>query len=155
MGPMIRAASLRGFATLVRELGGDPAEHLTRFGLPRDALDGDDGLIPITAHDLMLDTAAHELSCPDFGLRLASFQDLTILGPLALAIQASSTVAEALQCASRFMFVHSPALSVAVEPDPRRGRGVVALTYRKDLLESPYSPHSNWSNAPVGSPAFR
>lgn len=142
MGPMIRAASLRGFATLVRELGGDPAEHLTRFGLPRDALDGDDGLIPITAHDLMLDTAAHELSCPDFGLRLASFQDLTILGPLALAIQASSTVAEALQCASRFMFVHSPALSVAVEPDPRRGRGVVALTYRKDLLESPYSPQA-------------
>ena len=40
------------------------------------------------------------------------------------------------------MFVPGPALSVAVEPAPRRGRGVVALTYRKDLLESPYSPQA-------------
>ena len=69
-------------------------------------------------------------------------QDLTILGPLALAIEASSTVAEAVECASRYLFVHSPALSVGVDVDPRGVRGVVALTYRKDLHESPYSPQA-------------
>ncbi len=90
----------------------------------------------------MLDAAARDLRCPDFGVRLAHGQDLSVLGQLALAIQASSTVAEALQCASRFMFVHSPALSVGVEPDPRGRREVVALTYRKDLRESPYSPQA-------------
>lgn len=142
MGPLIRAASLRGFAPLIRDLGGDPQVFLERFGIPADALDVDDGLIPITAHDRMLDAVAHDLRCPDLGLRLAVSQDLTILGPLALAIEASSTVAEALECATRFMFVHSPALSVAVEPDPRGARGVVALTYRKDLNESPYSPQA-------------
>lgn len=136
---MIRAASLRGFALLVEELGGDPDRLLERFGMSRDMLASDDELVPITAHDLMLDTAAAELDCSDLGLRLAAVQDLSILGPLALAIQASSTVAEALQCASRFMFVHSPALSVGVERDPHGRRGVVALTYRKDLLESSYS----------------
>lgn len=139
---MIRAASLRGFAPLVRELGGDPEEFLVRFGIPPQALEADDGLIPITEHDLMLDAVATELGCPDLGLRLAVSQDLTILGPLALAIEASSTVAEALEHASRFMFVHSPALSIGVEPDPRGARGVVALTYRKDLHESPYSPQA-------------
>lgn len=142
MGPMIRTASLRGFAPLVRELGGDPAAFLARFHLPADALDSDDGLIGITEHDLMLDAAADDLDCRDLGLRLAKSQDLTILGPLALAIESSPTVADALQCASRFMFVHSPALTVALEPDPRGARGVVALTYRKDLLESPYSPQA-------------
>lgn len=139
MGPMLRAASLRGFAPLVVELGGDPDRLLERFGMSADLIADDDALVPITAHDLMLDTAAAELDCPDLGLRLAERQDLGILGPLALAIQASSTVAEALQCASRFMFVHSPALSIGIEPDPRGRRGVVALTYRKDLLESSYS----------------
>lgn len=142
MGPMIRTASLRGFAPLIRELGGDPAAFLTRFHLPADALDSDDGLIGITEHDRMLDAAADDLDCRDLGLRLATSQDLTILGPLALAIESSPTVADALQCASRFMFVHSPALTVALEPDPRGARGVVALTYRKDLLESPYSPQA-------------
>jgi AraC-like DNA-binding protein len=136
---MIRAASLRGFAPLVEELGGDPDRLLERFGMTRDVVDSDEGLVPITAHDLMLDTAAAELDCPDLGLRLAVVQDLSILGPLALAIEASSSVAQALQCASRFMFVHSPALSVGVERDPHGRRGIVALTYRKDLRESSYS----------------
>ncbi|MFC9479945.1 AraC family transcriptional regulator ligand-binding domain-containing protein [Streptomyces griseus] len=139
---MIRGTSLRGFARLVEELGGDPAEFLGRFAIPPEALASEDGLIPITSHDLMLDTVARELRCPDFGLRLACAQDLSILGRLALAVQASSTVSEALACASRFMFVHSPVLSVGVEPDPRGRREVVALTYRKDLRESPYSPQA-------------
>ncbi|WP_338492948.1 AraC family transcriptional regulator [Streptomyces sp. SJL17-4] len=139
MGPMIRAASLRGFAPLVQELGGDVDALLARFGIPRQVLESEDGLVSITAHDRMLDAAAERLACRDFGLRLAERQDLTVLGPLTVAIESSSTVAEALDCASRFMFVHSPALSVAVGPDPRGRRGVVALTYRKDLRESLYS----------------
>lgn len=137
---MIRGASLRGFARLVEELGGAPDAFVRRFAIPPEALTSEEGLVPITAHDLMLDAAARDLRCPDFGLRLAREQDIGILGRLALAIQASSTVGEALECASRFMFVHSPALSVGVEADPRGRREVVALTYRKDLRESPYSP---------------
>ncbi|MFD6897637.1 AraC family transcriptional regulator [Rhodococcus sp. NPDC060086] len=139
MVPMIRAASLRGFAPLVEELGGDPDGLLERFALSRKSIDHDDDLIPIEAHDRMLDTAAAELDCPDLGLRLAGVQDLSILGPLALAIQQSSTVADALRCATQFLFVHSPALRVDVEPDPYDRRGVIALTYCKDLRESSYS----------------
>lgn len=142
MGPVVRAASLRGFAPVVRSLGGDPDELLARFGIPVEALATADGLISITAHDLMLDAAAAELACPDLGLRLAESQDLSILGPLAMAIESSTTAAEALDCVSRFMFVHSPALSVGIEADPSGRRGVVALRYRKDLLESPYSPQA-------------
>lgn len=104
MSPMIRAASLRGFAPLVEELGGDPDGLLERFALSGESIDHDDDLIPIEAHDRMLDTAAAELDCPDLGL-----------------------------------FVHSPALRVDVEPDPYDRRGVVALTYWKDLRESSYS----------------
>ncbi|GAA3885095.1 AraC family transcriptional regulator [Streptomyces sedi] len=142
MVPMIRAASLRGFVALVDGLGGDAEALLARFGVASSALESDEGLIPITANDLVLDSAAAELDCPDLGLRLAEAQDLSILGPLAVAIEASSTVAEALRLASRYMFVHSPALSVGVGADPYGSPGVVALTYRKDPRESPYSPQA-------------
>ena len=140
MGPLIRAASLRGFVALVDELGGEPGALLTRFGIDEESLSDDDALVPITAHDLMLDAAASELRCSDLGLRLAQAQDLSVLGPLAVAIAASSTAREAVDCASRFLFVHSPALRVEIEDDPLGRRGVVALTYRKDLRESTYSP---------------
>lgn len=140
MAPMIRSASLRGFVPLVEALGGDADLLLARSGLTREALLADEGLIDITAHDLLLDRAAAELDCPDLGLRLADAQDLTVLGPVAVVIEASPTVAEALASASRYMFVHSSALSIGVRADPRGRRGVVALTYRKDLRESPYSP---------------
>ncbi len=140
VGPQIRAASLRGFAALVEDLGGDPGELLLRFGIDAGLLQDDDGLISITAHDRMLDAAARDLDCSDLGLRLAASQDLSILGPLAVAIENSSTVAEALDCASRFLFVHSPALGIGIEADPLGRRGVIALAYRKDLRESSYSP---------------
>lgn len=139
---VIRAASLRGFVPLVGQLGGDAHALLERFGIPVEALARDDGLIPITAHDLMLDAAAAELGCPDLGLRLAEEQDLSILGPLAVAIESSSSVAEALALASKFLFVHSPALHIGVEEDPRGAAAVVAITYRKSLRESPYSPQA-------------
>lgn len=142
MGQMIRAASLRGFVPLVEQLGGDADALLGRFGFSRELIAADDELVPITAHDQMLDTAADVLDCPDLGLRLAERQDLGVLGPLAVAIESSSTVADALACASRFLFVHSPALSIQVEDDPWGAAGVVALTYRKNLHESPYSPQA-------------
>lgn len=142
MLPLIRAASLRGFGGLVTELGGDPDALLADFGIDRAVLESDDGLLSITAHDRMLDGAAAELDCPDLGLRLAERQDLTILGPLARAVHTSATATEALDAAARFMFVHSPVLTIGVDEDPWDRRGVVALTYRKEVSESPYSPQA-------------
>ena len=142
MQPLIRAASLRGFGALVTELGGDPARLLQRFDIAAEVLEHDDGLLSITAHDRMLDAAAAELDCPDFGLRLAERQDLTILGPVARAVATSATATEALDAAARFLFVHSPVLTIGIDDDPWGRRGVVALTYRKEVSESPYSPQA-------------
>ncbi len=142
MLPLIRASSLRGFGDLVRELGGDPATLLTRFGMSLAVLDNDDELVPITDHDRMLDAAADELDCPDLGLRLAARQDLSILGPVAHAISLSQNATEAIECVTQFLFVHSPALTIRLDDDPWQRAGVVALTYRKDLSDSPYSPQA-------------
>lgn len=140
---MIRATSLRGLAPLITELGGEPHAVLDRFGIPAESIDDDDGMVSLTAFDRMLDATALEFDCPDLGLRLAERQDLHILGPVAVAIESSTTGAEALESAARFLFVHSPELAIGVGDDPWGRPGIVALTYRKDLAESSYSPQGS------------
>ncbi|WP_233625336.1 AraC family transcriptional regulator [Actinoplanes sp. ATCC 53533] len=130
MDSMVRAASLRGLPLLVDALGGDGAALLARFRVSAEALESDDAVIPSPAAGRILETAAAELGCPDLGLRLAGQQNATVLGPLALAIENSPTFGAALNTATRFLFVHSPTLTVSQIPDPAGRAGVVGLLYR-------------------------
>ena len=47
---------------------------------------------------------------------------MAVLGPLALAIESSDTLGEALDCTTRFLFVHSPALTVGLADANRNDR---------------------------------
>lgn len=131
MGDMsvIRSAGLRGFRATVAELGGDAEGFATACGLPLAALDADDLLVPDRAVASILELAAVELQCPDLGLRIAARQDLEMLGPLALAIRNSPTLADVLECTSRYLFLHARSLSLTLEPDPYGDRSVIALRY--------------------------
>ena len=137
MDSMVRAASLRGLPALVESLGGDSTALLGRFRVPAPALESDDAVIPSPAAGRILETAAAELDCPDLGLRLAGQQNAAVLGPLALAIENSPTFGAALETANRFLFVHSPALTVSQIPAPSGRPGVVGLLYRgTELVEA-------------------
>ncbi|WP_216902047.1 AraC family transcriptional regulator [Nocardia alni] len=126
---VIRSAGLRGFRATVAELGGNAEEFAAQAGLPIAALDADDLLVSDRAMATTLEIAAERLQCPDLGLRIATRQDLGMLGPLALAIRNASTLADALECTSRYLFVHARALSLTLEPDPYGDRSVTALHY--------------------------
>lgn len=126
---VIRSAGLRGFRVTVTELGGDAEDYAARAGLPVAALDADDLMVPEEALARVLEIAARDLGHPDLGLRIAARQDLGLLGALALAIQSSATVADALECTSRYLFVHARSLSLSVEPDPYGAPGIAALRY--------------------------
>ncbi|MFI5084618.1 MAG: AraC family transcriptional regulator [Actinomycetales bacterium] len=120
---------MRGFATVVATLGGDPTAFAERYHVPLEALANDDVFVADVAMARLLEGAARELPCPDLGLRMIEYQDISILGPLAVAIQNSATVGDALSCVSRFLFVHSPVLSFSVGADPERRPGTVGLFY--------------------------
>jgi Arabinose-binding domain of AraC transcription regulator, N-term len=110
MTEMVRAAGLRGFHALVRRLGGNPAALLRRQRIATD-LSNEEALLPAPSVVRLLEDAASALACPDSGLQLAQSQDIGILGPVAVAIQNAPTIGEALQAASRFLFVHNEGLS--------------------------------------------
>lgn len=114
MARMLRAISLMGYSRLVRELGGDPEDFLSRFEIPADAEMQLDTFIPFRAFAGALETAADELKSPDFGLRLSRSRGPEQLGPLAVIFRNSETGLDAIEAAARFTYVLTQALRVEV-----------------------------------------
>ncbi|MFZ2240249.1 MAG: AraC family transcriptional regulator [Gordonia amarae] len=113
MGSVIRAAALDGFRDLASAMGADPDVLLARRGL-----DGDirpESLISLEATAHLLEDAAEQLGCPDFGLRLGATQNPSMLGALAAVILNAPDVERLLADVSGYLFVHSPAYEVIVD----------------------------------------
>lgn len=117
MTAMTRAGALRGFPALVRALGGDADALLRRHRLSARTLANEDALIPSRAGIRLLEDAAQALDCPDFGLRLAKVQDISTLGPLAVAIRHARTVREAAASASRYIVVQGTGIAFTLLAD--------------------------------------
>jgi AraC-like DNA-binding protein len=123
----VRAQGLRGYSTLVSELGGDPAALLEGAHIAPAALDDLENFVPYPAVTRLLESTARILDCPDFGLRLSQRQDVGILGSLAVAMQNSATVGEALACSYRYIRVHSPAIRSSLRPAEREEHVLVVF----------------------------
>jgi AraC-like DNA-binding protein len=128
-GSLVRSAGLQKFRESVASLGGDAEVYARRAGLPLEALDTDELLIEARMLATVLEIAAADLRCQDLGLRVGQAQDFGMLGPLSVAIQNSPSVSQALECTSRYMFVHARDMSVSLISDPDGAPGVVAVRY--------------------------
>jgi AraC-like DNA-binding protein len=135
MGSLIRAAAMRGYPELVRELGSDPAALLARFGIPVGAERDENAFVSFAALTRLLEATAEELSCPDFGLRLSGRQGLEILGPIAVIARNASTVLGGVEAIARFLYIHSPALRLGARPSAGSG---IEFTYEMTEPGVPY-----------------
>lgn len=135
MSSLIRATNLWGYSELVRELGGDPAVLLQRCQIPAEIETDDDAFVGFAALARLLEVSAQALECPDFGLRLARWQGLDILGPIAVIARNAQTVQDGLGAVARYLFVHSPALKLAVASAGNPGS--VRFTYNVTELTLP------------------
>lgn len=133
---LVRSASLYGYETLARSLGVNAAAELQRAQLSLAEISNPDALVPYTALIALLERTAGVAQCADFGLQLSLIQDLGVLGPVAVAVRHAATLGEALQLASRYLFVHSPAACFSVLP-VNGSSDWVDLTFAIDLPELP------------------
>ena len=113
---LVRAAALQGYAELARACGVDPVRAMQRVRLSQSSLMDVDSLIPYVAFINLLEQTAQQSGCGDFGLRLAQAQGIGVLGQLAVLFQHAPHLGEALTLASRYTFVHSPAVRLEVLP---------------------------------------
>jgi Arabinose-binding domain of AraC transcription regulator, N-term len=87
MAILVRAGGIRGYAALMRDLGRDPLPLLRRHKIRLKSLDDEDTLLPLRTVIHLMEASAADANCGDFGLRMARFHDVSILGPLGIAIQ--------------------------------------------------------------------
>ena len=114
MADTVQAQSLRGYRELVGDLGGNPNRLLRKAGIDPSALNQLTAFIPFESLAELLESSAHELACPDFGLRLAERQDIGILDTLAVAMRYSATIGEALRCVSKYLNVYNTAFAFSI-----------------------------------------
>jgi AraC-like DNA-binding protein len=126
----IRASTLRGFSALVTALGGSGPELLAESGVDEEEIARRDAFVSVRLLERLLEDAASRLAVPDFGLRMAAQQGLDFMGPVAIAMENSRTIGEAVECAKRYLSVHSPAMSLEPIVDPLGDPDVVGLRYR-------------------------
>lgn len=98
-------------------MGGAPEGFLKRFRLDPQRMIEDDARMPLRSLVGVLECAALELDCPDFGLRMAEYQDLHVLGPVALIARSSATVGLALADIVQFIDYHSPGIHLDLDRD--------------------------------------
>jgi len=118
----VHADILRFFPRLVTELGGDPQALARRVGIDLPVLSQGIATVGYRSMVNLLEFAAEELQCPDFGMRLAALQGSAVFGPMGEVMKHSRTFGEALRYVAKHCHAHSLAARVRLEPDPLGGK---------------------------------
>lgn len=127
---LIRATNLRGYDNLTQSLGGNPRSLLTKYHIPRADKRDEDSFIIFRKMIALLEETATELDCPDFGLRLAEYQGMGILGPISVIARSSATVGDALENISDYLHLHCPALNTTHIAQAKGSDRRIKLDYR-------------------------
>jgi AraC-like DNA-binding protein len=135
MGTLVRATNLLGFDDLVRELGRDPLLLRQRHGIAPGIEHVEDGYVSYESAAQMIEAAAAEVACPDFGLRLSARQ-YDLLGPLVALMRNAATVLDVGLDAIRYMHLQSPAVHFAFAEAPHPGLrpGQLTVTFELDAV---------------------
>jgi AraC-like DNA-binding protein len=113
--PLVRSASLTGYASLARSLGLDPHRLAAEQGLPPGCLTNPDLKIPAAAVGRLLERSAHLAGVVDFGLRLAETRRLSNLGALGFVLREQPTLRKALDTMVSHSWAQNQAISLRLD----------------------------------------
>lgn len=180
MTQLIRTEALNGFDELVMTLGGDANRLFVAAGLSPDLARTPGHYISHRGFTRLLELAARELDCADFGLRLGAGQSVSALGPIALALESAETLADVFVLVERYIHVHDQSVITAHHPLKQavmgnrdylfsielRVRGTTTVTQNRELAvglayetftrlsDGAWQPQEVWfSHAPLSDPA--
>jgi AraC-like DNA-binding protein len=110
---VVHARILRFFPDLVAQLGGDPKVLMRQVGIHSG--EHPEGRSGATYRQMvhLIELAAAELRCSDFGMRLATLQSGgRMFGPLGLVMKNSTTFGDALDYVRKHTYAHSLAARI-------------------------------------------
>jgi AraC-like DNA-binding protein len=103
---LVRIGVLQNLDKVLLQFGLDTEAELAGLDMTTSMLRDGDLLTHASNIGAVLEHCAEVTGCPDFSLRLAAAQDLSLVGVLALFMQTASTLGEALQEVCRYNHVH-------------------------------------------------
>jgi AraC-like DNA-binding protein len=125
--------SLRGFPELVKQLGGDPHHLLAQAGIDTAVFGAPATVVDYRSRVYLMECAARDLSCPDFGLRLAAAQSgQPAIGPLGVLMKNCSTLGQAINHWVRHNYAYTRATRARLEADRSKRQIVVRVEYLID-----------------------
>jgi AraC-like DNA-binding protein len=118
---LVHARMLHFFPELVADLGGDVFTLLAGAGMGPESLTDEVPVITYRQIMQLFEAAATELSCPDFGMRLAVRQSGGgMFGPAGQVMSNSRTFGDALRYVAHNTHAHSLAARVWLRPLPQK-----------------------------------
>ena len=128
---LVHADLLRFFPQLVRALGGEPRTMMLRLGIDPDGPSERPSSLNGRSWVTLLERAATELRCPDFGMRLARLQaDGSVLGSMGAVMRSANTLGQAIDYVAQHYHAHSLAAHMHLERD----RGDHSLFVSHEIL---------------------
>lgn len=134
---LIRGSALYQFTDLVASLGGDGHALMLAHGIDPAAAGDYQQFLGYRAVCAVLGAAAGELDCSDFGMRLARRQGTEILGPVAVIIRHSETVAGAIDGVNKYLFNCAPCDLTEL----RRGPSAAVYTFAINVRQLAHRDH--------------
>ncbi|MGY4401835.1 AraC family transcriptional regulator ligand-binding domain-containing protein [Bradyrhizobium sp. USDA 3315] len=122
-----RATSLTGFREIAAERGADLSAIMRAVGLDPVLLRRPEEQIDFVAFCNLSEQCAANWGIPDLGLRIASYQHLEILGPVALVTRMERSLRDALAAIGENLVIHSNALVLALKEEGDLAAMVVGL----------------------------
>jgi AraC-like DNA-binding protein len=140
---VVRSDALRNFHQVVTGLGGDPEALLAKSQIESAALENRHAVVSYRMMVHLLERAASELKCPDFGLRLAAAQNgAKVLGPIQVVMANSNTLGDAYRYCAAHLQAYSSAVQICIERDPTNRRSFMRfeillgrLPYQRQAVE--------------------
>ena len=115
MRPLVRSATLTGYATLARSLDLDAVRLMRGVGLDPGDLAVPDKWVSAAAVARLLDASATESGHPDFAVRLAQERRLSALGPLSVVLREEPDLRSVLTLLLRFEHTYNEALRMRLD----------------------------------------
>lgn len=84
---MVHSSGLRGYVDVMQQLKIDPIPLLAKHGISLEDLQNDNSWIKLISLIQLLEESSQLANCPDLGLRISIYQDISILGVLGMIMQ--------------------------------------------------------------------
>ena len=126
---MVRSGAAAGLEILVKELGQNPNEVIESAGLSQSHFRDPETYIAYEKLAELLERCSERCSEPLLGLLLAQRQATTVLGAVPVIVAHSTTIGEALDYASKYLYLHASGIRF----DQERRDHIARLTLSFDF----------------------